>query len=85
MRLSHHFIEKWHDLVSEYVDEEKIKQLKSRSICVQKGQTIYKGRGDCFVVPAIFWNFRERLMIKVDEQADVAITVYTANKNRKKR
>lgn len=85
MKLSRHFIEKWKDLISESVSEEDICELKAGSICVQKGQTIYRGRGDYFVVPAIFWNFAKRLMIKVDEKNDVAITVYTADKNRRKR
>jgi len=72
MRLSKHFKEKWHDRLGEWPRYKQVISFLREAICVQP----YRNSGNGQSVLGIYWNYRQNLLFKLDEERQVLVTVY---------
>ena len=78
MRLSKHFKEKWHDRFGEWPRYREVMSLLREAICVQPYHNVVNGQS----VLGIFWNYRQNLIFKVDEEKGTIVTVYVGQSRR---
>ncbi len=74
--LTKNFVDKWQERVGNWPTPEAVRAYLSQSVKVQQCQNLMRLDGSPFRMLAIFWHPELDLVIKVDTDEHVAVTVH---------
>jgi hypothetical protein len=80
MKLSKHFLQKWINFFGYEPETDMVKGMIDNAVVVQKFRVVRKIDGSVYKVAQIYWDLKDNILFKVDEDTKTVITFISSQK-----